>query len=326
MRVLVTGATGFVGSHLVEELLGAGHEVKALVRRTSDLRWIKGLPITLCWGDVTEPSSLDEALSGVGWVLHVAGVTKALGYTSYMEANAMGTRHVMEACLRQSERPRRVVLVSSLAACGPCRVERPTKESDACHPVSHYGRSKLEAERMAMALAHKVSLTVIRPPAVYGPRDRDILTFFRLLHRGWDLRVGKGERYLCLVHVRDLARGIILAAEAEVPSGSVFFVSDGEVHAWSDVVGILERVMGVRARTLKVPSGLAWIAALGSEAVCGLLGIPPLLNREKVREMLQSCWTCDIQKAIDELGFKPQVSLEEGLRETYLWYRKEGWI
>lgn len=326
MHVLVTGATGFVGSHLVEELVGAGHEVKVLARRTSDLRWIKGLPITFCWGDVTEPGSLDQALHGVEWVLHVAGVTKALGYTSYMEANALGTRHVMEACVRQSEPPRRVVLVSSLAACGPCQVERPRKESDACHPVSHYGMSKLEAERMAMALAHKVSLTVIRPPAVYGPRDRDILAFFRLLHRGWDLRVGSVERYLCLIHVEDLVRGIILAAQAEVPSGSVFFVSDGEVHAWSEVVHVLKEVMGVHARTIKVPSRVAWAAALGSEAICSLLRIPPLFNREKVREMVQECWTCDIQKAIDELGFRPQVSLEEGLRETYLWYRREGWI
>jgi dihydroflavonol-4-reductase len=326
MHVLVTGATGFVGSHLVEALLHGGHLVRVLARKTSDLRWIRGLPITCCWGDVREPGSLDEALRGVEWLFHVAGVTKALGYSHYLEANALGTRHVMEACARQSQPPSRVILISSLAACGPCPTDQPKREADPCNPVSHYGRSKLEAERMAMAFADKVPLTVIRPPAVYGPRDRDILAFFRLLHKGWDLRVGKRERYLCLIHVRDLVRGIIMAARAQVPSGSVFFLSDGQVHPWGEVVRAMARVMGVRARTIRVPVPAAWAVALGSEAVCGLLGLPPLLNREKVREMIQECWTCDIRKAMEELGFKPQIPLEEGLRETYLWYREQGWI
>jgi dihydroflavonol-4-reductase len=326
MRVLVTGATGFVGSHLVEALVQRGHEVKVLARRTSDQRWLRGIPLTWCWGDLGVPLSLQEALQEVDWVFHVAGVTKALGYAAYMAVNARGTRHLMEACLREGEPPSRVVLVSSLAASGPCGLNEAKRESDPCLPVSHYGISKFEGERIALSYADRVSLVMVRPPVVYGPRDRDVLTFFRMIKGGWNLTLGGGERYLCMLHVEDLVQGVLLAAEAQVSSGSTFFLSDGQVHSWTEMADLLQGIVGTQVRSLRIPVRVAWVAALASELVSALRGTPPLFNREKLREMLQQAWTCEIQSAVETLGFSPQIPLEKGLRETYRWYREQGWI
>lgn len=326
MRALVTGATGFVGSHLVEALLAQGNSVRVLVRPTSAMRWIQDLDVERWMGDMADQGSLQGAVDGIDWVFHVAGVTKARGLHSYMRANALGTRHLLEACARRENPPERVVLLSSLAAWGPNSPTCPRAETEPCSPVSHYGLSKARAEDVACSFAGRLPLVILRPTAVYGPRDRDVLAFFRMVHRGWFLRVGARERYICMIHVRDLVEGILLAARAQVASGSIYALSDGAIHTWTEVARTMARVMGVRLRTLQVPSALAWTAALLSEAASALLGAPPLYNREKLKEMLQPGWTCSIERARLELGFEPLVGLEEGLRETYLWYRKMGWI
>lgn len=326
MQVLVTGATGFVGSHLVETLVKRGHKVRVLVRTTSDVHWIRGLPLIWCLGDIKDPTSLSNALQGVEWVFHVAGVTKAIGYSAYESANVKGTQNVLEACLQQQRPPQKVVVVSSLGAAGPCDPNYPRLESDVCQPVSHYGLSKMEAERIALSYRERMSMVVIRPPTTYGPRDRDILALFRLVKSGFHLTLGQGEHYLCMIHVADLVEAVLQAAETAVSSGSIFFVSDGETHTWSEIVSILEGLLGVRTRKVRIPVGLALLIALGWETVCRVRRIPPLLNRQKVMEIQQVGWTCDIQEAAKKLHFTPTISLQEGLKETYRWYLDQGWI
>lgn len=326
MKALVTGATGFVGSHLVEALLAQGDHVRVLLRPTSDLRWIKGLDVEHWMGDVSDPGSLEGAVNGVDIVFHVAGVTKARGLNSYMRANASGTYNLLEACARSDTAPKRFVLLSSLAAWGPNPVTCTRPETEPCSPVSHYGLSKAKAEQLACSFTQRIPVVILRPTAVYGPRDRDVLAFFRMVQRGWFLKVGKGERYVCMIHVRDLVQGMILAGKATVASGSIYSLSDGVTRSWTEVSHIMAGAMGVRVRAILVPVALAWSAALVSEATSSLRGIPPLYNREKLKEMLQPAWTCSIERARVELGFEPRISLEEGFRETYLWYRRMGWI
>jgi dihydroflavonol-4-reductase len=326
VRALVTGATGFVGSHLVEELVAMGHSVRVLVRPTSDMRWIGGLDIECRLGDVIGADSLDKAVEGMDWVFHVAGVTKARGLESYMRANALGTFNVLKACAGRDSPPRRVVVLSSLAAWGPSWPSCPRQETEPCSPVSHYGLSKARAEDLACSFASSIPLVILRPPAVYGPRDRDVLAFFRMVKRGLFVRIGGDERYVCMIHVKDLVQGILLAATAQVPSGSIYSLSDGKVHTWTEVAEIMGQIMGVSVTTVKVPLSLAWVAALVSEVSAALLGLPPLYNREKLREMLQPGWTCSIDRSRAELGFEPRIPLEEGLKETYLWYRDMKWL
>lgn len=326
MRAFVTGATGFVGSHLVEALVADGHQVRVLVRRTSDLSWIRDLDVERVTGDLQDEQALVKAVRGMDWVFHVAGLTKARGLHSYMRANALGTLNVLEACAKTQGPPQRVVLLSSLAAWGPNSPLCPRGETEPCSPVSHYGLSKARAEELACRFASSLPLVILRPTAVYGPRDKDVLAFFRMVKKGWFIKLGPQERYICMIHVKDLVRAMLLAAQAPVHSGSAYAISDGEVHSWSKVAGILGGIMGVHVRTIILPFTLAWTAALLSEVCSWLLGLPPLYNREKLKEMLQPGWTCSIEKSRAELGFEPVVPLEEGLRETYLWYCNMGWL
>lgn len=326
MRALVTGATGFVGSHLVEALVAGGHQVRILARPTSSFEWIGKLDVERATGHLEDQKALENAVRDMEWVFHVAGLTKARKLGSYMKANAMGTFNLLQACAQMKEPPQKVILLSSLAAWGPNYPSCPRGEAEPCKPVSHYGLSKAWAEEVAIGFASRLPLVILRPTAVYGPRDKDVLAFFRMVKKGWFIRLGGQERYICMIHVKDLVRAMLLAAEACVESGSVYPISDGEVHTWSKVARILAEIMGVSVRTVNVPLAMAWMAALLSEAWSWISGLPPLYNREKLKEMLQPGWTCSIEKSKAELGFQPSIALEEGLRETYLWYRSMGWL
>jgi nucleoside-diphosphate-sugar epimerase len=324
MRVLVTGATGFVGSHLTEALVARGDDVRVLARRTSQHKWIESLPLTWFRGDVNDPESLNEAVRDVDHVYHVAGMTKANSRRAYLQANAAGTRNLIEACLRSPNQPAKFILMSSLAAAGPAVC--PKTEIDPCEPVSHYGHSKFLAERIACSYADRLPLVILRPSAVYGPRDRDILAFFRLVKRGLNLTIGRATPCLCLVYVADLVDAAMLAADKDLRSGSTFFVSDGEVHDWETVAELLGEIMGVRVRTVRIPSAAAYVAAVGAELWSHLRRTAPLLNRQKIIEMQQTGWTCEIRKANQILGFHPRVPLAVGLAKTYRWYRAQGWL
>ncbi len=324
--VLVTGGNGFVGSHLVEALVGRNYQVRCLVRSKSDLRWIEGLPIEYVKGDVTYCEGLEKALRGAETVYHLAGVTKARTRKDYEAVNWVGTRNLMATCSKTNPSVKRVILMSSLAACGPAHSDQPMREEDPLRPVSDYGRSKLLGERSALEFADRLPIVIIRPAAVYGPRDRDIYAFFRLMRYRLNARLGKGERYVSLCHVHDLVKGAMLAAEKEMPSGEAFFISDGEVHSWSRVTRLIAPIMGVRPLETRIPEWAAYAAASLSELWCAILHTPTLFNRQKVLEMTQRAWTCDITKARKVLGFRPSVNLRKGLEETYRWYKEYGWL
>lgn len=323
---MVTGGTGFIGSHMVEALLRRGYRVRSLVRRTSDIRWLKGLDLEYVEGDVTYKEGLQEAVKGANVIYHVAGITKALKREEYDRVNWHGTRNLLEICSKANPDVERIVFISSLAASGPSRASRPAMEDDPPRPVSDYGRSKLLGEKEALKFAERLPIAIIRPAAVYGPRDRDIYAFFRLMSKRLNCRIGKTDRFVSLCHVRDAVNGAILAGEAEIPSGEIFFISDGEIHSWQGVTHLLAEVMKIRPYVLDVPFSFAHAAALLSEFICRILQKPPLFNRQKLVEMKQDYWTCDISKAREILGFRPSVDIRQGLEETYLWYRENGWL
>ena len=325
MKVALTGATGFVGSWLAEELVQDGHEVTCLVRRTSNLRWIQHLPLHIIVGDATQRETLLPFVEDQDIILHLAGLTKARTDEEYWRANAESTRHLLEAILEAQQKLVRFVLISSQAAAGPSLQNRPRREQDSPQPLTAYGRSKLEAERIALEYRADFPITIIRPPAVYGPRDRDILTYFRLANRRLVPVLGQDGR-ISVVFVRNLTYGIRLAMTHPRAENEIYFLADEGVYSWRELGTMIASAIGKRPLVVRVPMRFIRFAAIISQTYSKLLGRAVLLNREKLLEIRQPYWTLSIEKAKTDLGYSPPYTTTEAIRLTADWYREQGWL
>lgn len=325
-RVLVTGGTGFIGSHVIELLLRRGRQVTCLVRDPSRVRWLEDLDVTTLRGDCLEPASLDRAVSGVAAVYHLAGLTKALHSRDYYTVNQTGTRNILEACKRSNPGITKFVLMSSLAAAGPGQDGSPVTDAAAPRPVSDYGRSKLLAEQEALRFKDRLPIVILRPSAVYGPRDTDVFELFRWASKGFLIDISGGERFMNWCYVEDLAEALLLAGEKPMPSGNIYFVAENRTYSTTEFQQILQRTGGVTARIVKVPFWLGYSIGAVSEAVGFIRGKATIVNRQKVREGVEKYWTCDLGKIQNDLGFRSQFSLEVGLEKTWKWYRENNWI
>jgi dihydroflavonol-4-reductase len=318
MGVLVTGGTGFLGSHLVDRLLeNPDTEVYVLVRKPGRARHLVGRDNVVC----LEGSLLNvpQLPAGLSVVYHLAGITKASKSSDYYSGNRDGTASLFRALARGDGSPR-IVHVSSLAAAGPSSPGRPVREDDPPRPVSPYGRSKLAAEGEALAWKDRFPLVILRPAAVYGPRDQDFLKFFRLVSRGIIPLYGRGSKSLSLCSVRDVVRAILMAAGADVASGEVFNIAHSLPATWEEIGKAAAAILGRRTVRVRVPPWGAFLVSAASGGIGRLSGRPAALNLGKFQEMRPAAWEADIQKARDILRFEARVSLEDGLRETLDWY------
>lgn len=325
-QVLVTGGTGFVGSHLVERLLLNGYSVTCLVRDLRNLRWLEGMEVKLTQGDCTQPESLAAAVQGISHVFHCAGLTKAIRSRDYYLVNHLGTKNLLAACVRHNPGIEKFILVSSQAAAGPSLDGSPVDDGKTPHPVSDYGRSKLLAEDEARLFKDRLPVVILRPTVVYGPRDVDVFELFRWSSRGLTLEMTGGERYLNLCYVEDLVTALVLSAERVTKSGSTYFVAENRSYAFSEFRALLLSTGGLKARAIKLPYGAAYLLGLASEVGSLFTRKPALANRQKVREAVQRYWLCDVGKIENELGFRAEYSLQKGLELTWQWYRKNQWL
>jgi nucleoside-diphosphate-sugar epimerase len=326
VRVLVTGGTGFIGSHLVEALLAQGHEVRCLVRDTRRLGWISGLPsVTIAQGGMDEPRSLLEGMRGVDQVYHVAGLTRVRAAREFFRVNGEGTRHLVNACLETPGRPRRLVHLSSLAAVGPMPTATACAEDVSPRPVSPYGWSKLQGEAAVLGVRDRLHVTVLRPPVVYGPRDRGVLEVARWVARGLLPMPAGPSRTLSLCYVQDLVTALLTAGEAKVPSGEIFHVAGEGAFTWEQVGDALGEALGVHPTPLRIPVPILLALATGADAWAWFAGRPGYFSRGKVREAAGH-WLCDTGKARRQLGVVPSVGLRKGAAVTVKWYREAGWL
>ncbi|MCB0834273.1 MAG: NAD-dependent epimerase/dehydratase family protein [Bacteroidetes bacterium] len=326
MKALITGSNGFIGSHLTERLVADGVNVRCLVRPTSDLSNLEGVEVEYIFGDITEPGSLRQAVEGMDYVFHLGGITKAIDEKGYFDVNANGTRNLLDACVRYNPRVQRVVVVSSLAAGGPARADRPRVESDSDSPVTPYGRSKKAGDDLAVQYADRLPITILRPPAVYGPREKDILIFFKLVSIHLRPQIGFSSKYLSVIFVSDLVEAVVLSSASSGPSGSIYYVDDGEIHTWQSFSSAICRALETWALPLVVPESAVRMTGLFSEWISNWSGKPAVLNRQKVIELTQPSWATSSQKIRKELGFESKVALDAGCRLTVEWYRKRSWI
>ncbi len=322
MRILVTGASGLIGSHLVEALVARGEEVVCLLRRDKAQTWLRDVDVETVKGDVRAPESLPPALKGVELVFHLAGRTKG---GRFFEVNSEGTANLAAAVKAAAPRVGRFIFVSSQAAQGPSRPERPSVEEDPPRPVSGYGRSKLAAEASALSLSLFMPVVVLRPAIVYGPRDRDFLTLIKAV--GWGVMPAPPHRLqkLSLLYVADAVQALWQAARSPLAKG-VFLVSDGQVYTAAQLIQLIAAHLNLKARLIPTPKPLLALAALAAEGWGRLSGRPSIFGWDKFKELNQPGWWADPGRAKNLLGFNPQYTLAEGLPLAISWYKAHNWI
>lgn len=325
--ILVTGATGFIGSHLCERLIRDGAQVRCLVRPAAPRghRFMPPPGADSVPGDLVSGAGLEPAVKNVEIIFHLAGVTKALKPTAYHLGNVQATGNLLEACRRAGVRPR-FVHVSSLAAAGPSADGAPVRESDPPHPVSNYGESKLQAETAVRESALAEQAVIVRPPVVYGPRDRDVLQAFRAVSRGIMLQIGSGTSYFSYIHVQDLVEGLLAVACCDSGGGSIFNLANLRPISWREFAGISAELMGRKVWVAPVPVSAAMLFGYAADLMARIRREPQILSTDKIREAAHHNWTCDTSLAGQKLGYKPQLSFREGVNSTLVWYREEGWL
>lgn len=317
---LVTGATGFVGGHLVRRLAEAGWHVRALARAGSDTRVLDAVGAERVPGDLDAVDALRRGADGADTVFHLAALTIARGEAPFVRANAQGTRNVVQGVLSAERRPRRLVYLSSYAACGPARNGRPRGLHETPEPLTAYGRTKLQGEAAVRdAEREGVETVILRAPPVYGPGDKALLPYFRLVKRRLAPAPAGPELRTHVVFVEDLAAALARAADA--PAGT-YAVAEPVEHRWGAVVGAMASALGTRPLRLPLPPALV----RGAGAVAGWFGGVGVFNREKAEEMLAPAWLCDLTGLDGLLPPGTATPLAEGIARTARWYQDNGWV
>lgn len=324
MNAFITGATGFIGSHLADALISDPNwnQVKCLVR--SSEKWLEGKDYIRVDGDLDSIYAIEEALHGIDVVFHIAAIVKAPDQKKFDHANVDATENIIRISKKCGVK--KLVVLSSLAAAGPS-YGTPRSEEDPMQPVSMYGKSKQKMEWMIHNEAGRdQSVTILRPPAVYGPREEQIFTLFQLMNRGIAPIVGDGENpKISLIYVDDLIQAVLKASFQTDPGIFTYFVSDGEVANWNRIKVIVETVLGKKA--ISIPLRPGWVKKIAGivETTASFFGSYPVINKEKANEMILE-WTCSTEKARRELNYEPSYTLEEGLSRTLRWYKKHKWL
>ncbi len=322
MRALVTGATGFVGSHLAETLRRGGNEVTVLARSAAKAESLRAQGMQVVMGDLHDAGALMRATEGQDVVFHVAGVVAARNEAEFLRANRDGTANVLEASTRAG-RPR-LILVSSMAAAGPSSPGKPLVGSEPPRPVTAYGRSKLAAEQVVTASA--LPWTIMRPPTVYGPRDQEVLKVFRIARWGVAPVFGDGSQELSAVHGADLAEALVAAGTSDATIGRTYYPCHPEVVTSAELVRAVAGAMGRRVAIVGVPKPVGRALLALTETGAHLTGHATILTTDKAHEFFQAAWTGDPAPLSRDTGWRAAHDLTSGLADTYRWYRSAGWL
>ena len=329
-KILITGASGFIGSFIVEEALRQGMETWAAVRKSSSRQYLQDQRIHFIELNLSSEEDLKKQLTGhsFDYIIHAAGVTKCLRQEDFFRINTEGTKHLVRALIALQMPIKRFVDISSLSVYGPVREQQPyeeIRESDTPQPNTAYGKSKLEAEHFLDTL-HDFPYVVLRPTGVYGPRERDYFMMAKSIRQHIDFAVGFQQQDLTFVYVLDVVQAIFLALERG-KTGRKYFLSDGQVYssrAFSDL--IREELGNPWLLRIKAPIWLLRIITFCGEYIGRMTGQITALNNDKYHIMRQRNWRCDIQPAKDELGYQPHYDLKQGVALAVKWYQENGWL
>ena len=331
MKILITGASGFIGSFIVEEALRRGFETWAAVRKSSSREWLKDKRINFIELNLSSKAQLVEQLKGKAfdYVVHAAGVTKCLNKADFRRINTEGTKNLVDALIETGMPLKRLVFVSSLSVFGAIREQQPyeeIRESDVPQPNTEYGRSKLAAEQYLDSLGSRIPYIILRPTGVYGPKEKDYYIMAKSIKQHSDFAVGYRQQDITFVYVEDVVQAIFLALE-KGENGRKYFLSDGQVYQSATFSKLIHEALGrpwwIR---LTVPEWVLRIVTFCGEYTGRMTGKVTALNNDKYNILRQRNWRCDIEPARKELGYEPKVMLDEGVKRTIRWYQEHGWL
>ena len=331
MKILVTGASGFIGSFIVEEALNRGFETWAAVRKSSSRKYLQDERTHFIELNLSSKEQLAEQLRDCDfdYVVHAAGVTKCLNKADFQRINTEGTKNLVDALLEVKMPLKRFIFVSSLSIFGAIKEQQPyeeIRETDTPQPNTAYGRSKLAAEQYLESLGTRVPYIILRPTGVYGPREKDYFIMAKSIKGHSDFAVGFKRQDITFVYVRDVVQAIFLALE-KGQTGRKYFLSDGNVYQSVTFSNLIHEELG-RPWWIRItaPVWVLRIVTFFGEYIGRMTGKVTALNNDKYNILRQRNWRCDIQPAIDELGYQPQYDLQRGVKETIKWYKEKGWL
>ncbi|PRD52778.1 NAD-dependent epimerase/dehydratase family protein [Sphingobacterium gobiense] len=328
-KILITGASGFVGFHLVSAAFEAGYEVHAAVRRSSQIADIEPFVEKFLYPDFNQISSLAAlfSLEAYAYIIHAAAMTKAKSEAEMIAMNVGVTERLLEAAFRAPQPPIRFVFVSSLAAIGPVGyLDEPITEDTPYDPVTMYGRSKRDAEKMIRTKFIEKPVSIIRPTAVYGPREKDLFILFDTMNKGLDAYVGRAPQKLSFVYVKDLADVLLRACISPQEGLTIFNISDGRIYSRYEMAEIFKKTFRKKLIRIHVPYAIVKTVAQISQWLYRKSSQTPVIYPERLRELTAENWGCDITHAKQRLGYQPQYDLDNGLVDSLLWYKKNNWF
>ena len=323
---VVTGANGFVGSHLVDLLLKKNLIVRCITRKTSNMRWLKDKPIEIFDGGLFDKENLRKAFKDASFIYHVAGVVKAKSSEGYFNGNVEATRTMLEVALESPATIEKFLIVGSQTVTGPSYTGNPVNEETECKPITTYARSKKQQEEVALSYSEKLPITICRAPAVYGERDTEVFIYFQTFNKGLTTLIGFDKKILSLIHVADLAEGLYLAATSDKSTGEIYFISSEKYYTWDEIGNVTAKALGKKALKIRIPHFIVFTIAAFAQFFAMFSKKPATLNIEKAKDLTQHAWICDTTKAVEQLGFRQKVSIEEGINRSCEWYREMKWI
>jgi nucleoside-diphosphate-sugar epimerase len=323
---VVTGANGFVGSHLVDLLLTKNFTVRCVVRKSSDLKWLKDKKIETINSGLQNKEGLRTAFKDASYIFHVAGVVKSKKPEGYFEGNVENTRFILETAMEFKDSLKRILIVSSLTATGPSLNGLPVDETTSCNPITTYGKSKFQQEELVIKYMPSLPITICRAPAVYGERDTEILIFFKTFAGGLMTTIGFDKKTISLIHVSDLVYGFYLAALNDKSKGEIYFISSEKLYTWEEIGKVTSEVMNKKPFSVKVPHSIVYLIASIAQFFALFSSKPATLNIEKAKDITRNSWTCSTLKAMNDFGYKQNVSIEVGIKRTVDWYKMMKWL
>ena len=326
MKALVTGGTGFIGSHLIEKLCSDNNSVRCISKDYLNSDQLEKLNIEFIKGDLLNGSVSEDLFFDIDVVFHVAGITHAKTRKEFYDGNYLATKKLIECCINAKSKIKRFVYMSSLTAVGPSIDGSEVDETTPYHPVSDYGMSKMMAEYEILKYRNKIPISIVRPSAVYGPRERDMYMYMKSIKNGVQLLIGFNKKYLNLIYVDDLVDGIITAAEHNNAEDQIYFLGSQTSYPNEEIGKAIAEILNRHPLNIHLPHCMVFGICGIEELIGKICNKQMYLNTQKARELIQNRWACSIEKAKSQLGFNPHISLYEGFLKTFTWYKKMGWL